>query len=103
MRRRRNPSGDILVQVSSKEWEMAMARLEAELESRFKRLASWEQGKDRSVPDFWEAYGAEKYRIPVTWPLPVGHVFWNGDDEAQNYCHVCGEHITYCDCKGPRE
>lgn len=66
---------DWLVATPDELWAAAIAKMKAAAEERRQRMAEWEETQAaRGDPDYWERYDREKYRIPINYPMPVGHV-----------------------------
>ncbi len=78
MIRTRTRDGDWYVATSQKNWKCAFERMREQVQAREARMNDWEAGRDRQAPDYWEAYRAEKYRTPVSYPMPEGHVIFRG-------------------------
>lgn len=73
-------NGDFYVAVEARDWPAAMAQQSEQTRARHERLAEWEKAHglcDRTSASYWDAYRAEKYRIPVQWALPAGHVVFS--------------------------
>lgn len=73
--------GDWYVATESKDWDKAYAKMDEQVQERKERMNSWEfaqrvSGSFGTECEYWEAYRAEKYRIPVEYPMPVGHVIF---------------------------
>ena len=72
----RDVGHDWFVSTSSKAWPAAMVQLKRDVQDRAVRLSAWEstQTGRGSDPGYWERYDREKYRVPIDWPMPEGHV-----------------------------
>ncbi len=74
----RTREGDWYVATSQKNWKRAFKRMREQVEAREARMAAWEAERDRTAPDYWAAYRAEKAKTPVSYPMPEGHVMFRG-------------------------
>lgn len=80
-KRIQNTDGDWYVATSSKDWPAAIERSRQASKERHERMTAWEQQTHPSLRTdsaYWRAYNAEKYRIPIEWPMPEGHVMFKG-------------------------
>lgn len=71
---------DWFVATPDNAWQEANKRMKRDVERRAKRLATWEakQTESRTSEGYWDRYDREKYRIPIDYPMPEGHVCFNG-------------------------
>ena len=72
-KRVQSQDGDWYVATPDNEWKAAMLRQEQAVHERNARMATWVAMRGSFD---WEAYRIEKYRIPIEWALPVGHVIF---------------------------
>jgi hypothetical protein len=83
----RTPDGDWYVATSSANWAKAIALSNIAAHARQARMEAWEKANHPGgYPDaaYWQAYNAEKYRIPINWPMPEGHVMFKAKSGAKH-------------------
>lgn len=79
MRRLKTRDGDWYVETSDRDWPAAIERSKAAAQERDRRMRAWEQANSTNgypPASYWERYTAEKYRVPIDWPVPKGHVMF---------------------------
>jgi hypothetical protein len=77
----RTPQGDWYVRTDARNWQRAIARMKAAVEKRNARMRAWEASQPpgaRLEPGYWERYRVEKRKTPVHYPMPAGHVMFEG-------------------------
>lgn len=69
---------DWYVATSDKDWPAAIERMQAAVREREARMTAWERERSgqRTGGDYWAAYRAEKYRVSIEYPMPIGHVMF---------------------------
>lgn len=73
--------GDWYMATDSASWDKAFNRMQRSTERRHARMARWEAKQPagaRFEPGYWEHYRREKYRTPIEYPMPVGHIMFKG-------------------------
>lgn len=80
IKRVRTREGDWYVETSDYDWPIAIAKMKRAAIARDARMAEWEKKHhklERSTsPEYWKKYNKEKYRIPIEYPMPEGHLMF---------------------------
>jgi len=72
--------GGYYVATSPDDWTRAIERMKRQVRERDARMAEWERANRPGcypTSEYWDAYRAEKERVPVDYPLPMSHVMFD--------------------------